>query len=104
MFNVYPGIHKHTDKTDAVFTTVKPLIPATSYSNLSLQECFEDEYETITIAVAGGLNGQGDWSGYLLDLSKLLAVLDNTFEHAYVIFIDNDCVDDVFIAHIAIRV
>lgn len=103
MFNSDPKVRNTSDKTDAIFLKIKPLVPKTSYSKLFLRECFEDEYGTTTIVVDGGLNGKGNWSGYLNDLSKLLAVLSNEFSDAYIIFIDNDCIDDVFVAHIAIK-
>lgn len=103
MFNCEPIRKQTTEKTQQVFETLRPIVPATTYSNLKLEECFEDEYNTITAVIYGGLNGKGSWSGYLIDLANLLAVLEKEFEDAYIIYIDNDCVDDVFTAHIGIK-
>lgn len=102
MFNSDPKVSIKNDTTEAAYQRIRPLVPSTSYSKLSLRECFVDEYGTLTAVIDGGLNGSGNWGGYLQDLTNFLSVLANEFETAYVIYIDNDCVDDVFVAHIGV--
>ena len=47
------------------------------------------------VHVHGGDNGNGNWSDYLIDINKLVVELENTFDSAYIISIENDCPDDV---------
>ena len=54
----------------------------------------DDEFHYV-VHVHCGDNGNGNWSDYLIDISKLVIELENTFDSAYIISIENDCPDDV---------
>ena len=65
---------------------------------------YYDRYNTIIIEISGGLNGSGDWKGYLSGISEVLAKLEELPEvdNAYIVDIINDCPDDVFYSRIGI--
>lgn len=47
------------------------------------------------IHLHGGYNGNGDWSDYLMQLKNTFVNLEEAFKDAWIIQIENDCLDDV---------
>jgi hypothetical protein len=56
----------------------------------------EDKSERDTVCVSGGLNGRGVWSNYFETLAKFMYQVELRFPDAYVVKLENDCLDDVF--------
>ena len=56
----------------------------------------EDKSEGDTVCVSGGLNGRGIWSNYFETLAKFIYQVELRFPDAYVVKLENDCLDDVF--------
>ena len=56
----------------------------------------EDKSEGDTVCVSGGLNGRGIWSNYFETLAKFMYQVELRFPDAYVVKLENDCLDDVF--------
>lgn len=54
----------------------------------------ENEFHYV-VHIHGGDNENGNWVDYLDDLTKLFIKLENTFDSAYLISMENDCPDDV---------
>ena len=62
-----------------------------------------DKFNTKTITLRGGLNGNGKWSNYLTGIKTVFDTLsDNGFD-VWVIDIENDCLDDIFYVKIGIE-
>ena len=55
------------------------------------------------IHLHGGDNGNGDWSDYLMQLKNIFVNLEEVFEKAWIIQIENDCLDDVHEVLIGVR-
>lgn len=53
--------------------------------------------------VSGGNNGKANWRGYLIQLSYLLAYLDEQGYDAWIVNVKNDVLDDVFYAEIGFQ-
>lgn len=57
----------------------------------------EDKGNHVIITIYGGFNGRGDWSLYLLQITRIIQALD-----AWVIDLINDCLDDVWTLRIGV--
>lgn len=57
----------------------------------------EDKGDHVIITIYGGFNGRGDWSLYLLQITRIIQALD-----AWVIDLINDCPDDVWTLRIGV--
>ena len=66
---------------------------------------YYDKYGTLVVRLAGGRNGDGDWSNYLYGIAQVMQEIDELSEvdHTYIIDIINDCPDDVFDIRIGIH-
>lgn len=58
----------------------------------------EDKGNHVIITIHGGFNGRGDWSLYLLQITRIIQALD-----AWVIDLINDCLDDVWTLRIGVH-
>lgn len=58
----------------------------------------EDKGNHVIITIHGGFNGRGDWSLYLLQITRIIQALD-----AWVIDLKNDCLDDVWTLRIGVH-
>lgn len=56
----------------------------------------EDKSEGDEVCISGGLNGKGVWSNYFETLAKLMYQIELRYPDAYVVKLENDCLDDVF--------
>ena len=56
----------------------------------------EDESEGDEVCISGGLNGRGEWSNYFETLAKFMYQVELRYPDAYVVKLENDCLDDVF--------
>ena len=56
----------------------------------------EDKSDGDEVCISGGLNGRGIWSNYFETLSKLMFQVELRYPDAYVVKLENDCLDDVF--------
>lgn len=65
-------------------------------SQLRIKSNYIDKYDTKVIELRGGINGIGEWKDYLFDLQLIFSELDMKNIHAWVIKLENDCLDDVF--------
>ena len=69
----------------------------------------EDESECNTpeqyflAKVCGGLNGPGEWLDYLADITALFQYLEGLGFDAWMVKLDNDCLDDIFYLTIGFR-
>ena len=66
---------------------------------------YRDAYDTIVIRLIGGLNGPATWVNYLGGISIIIDKLNQLPEikNAYIVELENDCLDDVFDAIIGVR-
>lgn len=58
---------------------------------------YEDKGDHAIITIDGGFNGTGDWSLYLLQITRIVQSLN-----AWVIDLINDCIDDVWTLRIGV--
>ena len=72
-------------------------------SNIFATDYLVDEYGTFILKLKGGLNGSGNWVTYLKDLSRTLEGLAINGFDAWLIKMDNDCIDDVFYCSIGVK-
>ena len=56
----------------------------------------EDKSDGDEVCISGGLNGRGIWSNYFETLAKFMYQVELRFPDAYVVKLENDCLDDVF--------
>ena len=56
----------------------------------------EDKSDGDEVCISGGLNGRGVWSNYFETLAKLMYQIELRYPDAYVVKLENDCLDDVF--------
>lgn len=101
MYRVRQSSKLENTTTRRVFREVQNIIED-CYSNLGCMECYFDEYGTLIALIHGGLNGDGEWSLYLDDLSDLITLLADHFSDAWIINIDVDVLDDVFYASVGL--
>ena len=71
-------------------------------SKMSLGEYGRDEYGTNVITIYGGLNGHGEWDNYFEDILSLYNDLSVKY-HVWLIDLENDCLDDLFVLKFGIR-
>ena len=69
-----------------------------SKSNLSVMK---DDIGDNALRLSGGLNGNGEWKDYFIDLSSIFRVFEEHKINATVIKIENDILDDIFYLDIA---
>ena len=65
-------------------------------SSLGVIDSFIDKYGTLTCVIHGGLNGPGEWTNYLEDLTVAVKRVKDCGIHIWLISALNDCMDDVF--------
>ena len=83
-----------TDATEgSIISTVDKVLEGSEYKLFSpVQESSEGHY---VATLCGGDNGSGNWPKYLNELVEILHKFDDLDYDAWVIDLDNDCLDDV---------
>lgn len=64
---------------------------------------YKDEYGTFDVDITGGWNGNGDWGTYFGALEEFIRKLAREKIRAWLINMDNDCLDDVFTASFGLK-
>lgn len=72
-------------------------------SQIRVKSNYIDKYGTKVIELDGGLNGIGEWNDYLYDLYSIFSELSLKKIHAWMISLENDCLDDIFTVKIGVR-
>ena len=72
-------------------------------SNLSFHKIDSCNGRTCVFCISGGLNENGSWSDYLLDLSRFMDRLSSAYKSANLISLESDQIDNVFEALIKVR-
>ena len=84
---------------DETYNDVKKIISENN-SDIELRAmCMVKEGSHYVCSVYGGLNGGGKWINYLSDLKTIFEKLG----HAWLIEIENDCLDDLWSATFCFR-
>ena len=84
---------------DEVYKDTEKIISENN-SSISLRAmCRVKEGSHYVCSVYGGLNGGGEWTNYLSDLKTIFEKLG----HAWLIEIENDCLDDLWSATFCFR-
>jgi hypothetical protein len=84
---------------------VKTLVETYSLSDSMIfaEDFIVDEYGTFTVELKGGLNGNGNWVNYLKGLARTFEGLSVNGIDAWIIKMNNDCLDDVFYCKIGVK-
>ena len=69
---------------------------------LNPDENYDDPSPYYIVQIYGGLNGSGEWTDYFEDLTTMAKALE-TIGHAWLIELENDCLDDVFTLTMGLR-
>ena len=88
------------------FLIKKVIDDTTNKSKLQLGELAinpDDPSPYYIVQIYGGLNGHGEWTDYFEDLTKMAKALEK-IGHAWLIELENDCLDDVFTLTMGLRI
>ena len=98
-----------TAKDCPLFKQIEKLV---KYADPDSEKDTDRKYELLEIGsvndhvialIAGGNNGYQDWVKYFKDLADIIHVLGQAGFDAWLIKLDNDCLDDVHYAYIGFR-
>ena len=84
---------------------IEELGPMGEIAEISLLEIEEIKPDHAIVEICGGCNYIGEhnqWQDYLAALSRLLNLLHIVFGAAWVVDLENDCLDDIFYVRIAV--
>lgn len=64
---------------------------------------YKDQYGTLVVDLTGGWNGNGKWDTYFGALKEFIEKLAKEKVDAWLIQMENDCLDDVFTASVGLK-
>lgn len=88
-----------TDELDKKLDSLTSIKNSKETSNMSIMDVFLVDSDHYVIKMNGGLNGSGNWESYLKDMQAVIKELGE----CYVIDIEVDVPDDVWVLYIGLQ-
>ena len=73
------------------------------FGGLEDEPFYRDQYGTLVADIGGGWNGNGTWDTYFGSLEKFVEELARKEVKAWLIQMENDCLDDVYTASFGLK-
>lgn len=88
-----------TDELNKKLDSLTSIKNSKETSNLAVMDVFLVDSDYYVIKLKGGLNGPGEWESYLKDMRAVVKELGN----CYVIDVEVDVPDDVWVLYLGLR-